>query len=859
MRDAFLPSPSAWRVRALIVGWVVFAMFSSLHAGEGTRVIYENQFEVDNVPFSKDYDLDVFGWEQRFDRLDLPHLMAATPAAVGSAGASGRVLKLPAGGGRALLYSRRNISRYAAENRPADLRQLPVEPGELLTFQAAFRHDDLGQGDFELAIRFSFEVDAAGREFFREGRGEDLVPLFTGGGARRGWRTEHTTTIVPEGTVGWRLELRLHASLEKSLGFLEIDAIRVIASPRLVLAWVDSLRRVSGNAGAPVQITSVGLPTGDYTLDLAVIDDRGEVYNAEQLIRYVDDEHPIHLNPTGSFLTGGQVSRRAHISVDENSAGIRFLVVNLKDSKGDKILFREVPFLTGDPPFTVGRGRSRHGVLVPVPLPDWVGPFEPYPTLLAAPPGLESWPGALASVPEVRRAALFSLTKGSSDEDTIERTAADFAPLWRAVPRWYLDPPPDEPELLAALSSAARDLRIGVVGDGDGFETGVPRLMTIDSESTVGKAKSGRFAARFYGAAFGTDPEDWTTALFQLDADGASNVYIADPSSSLFRPGSSALEGYTPLVTLLAWQFARGYLGPAQFIGREEWRADAEALLYRRDNIDAVALIAHGDRFQLNPLTLQVARTPRAFDALGREVELPPVEDGRLTLELGGSLSSGRFLLIEGLDLSLERTGRSLAITSIEGGFRMSLVNHLSGRTTLDPEAEFPRGYRLLTPIDPRTVEAGETATWDLKVELPPSAGIAGTEWVRGSLVVRRDNGRTDRVPFEEVIPLDCSRVQIERVEDEAAGSNEITFRITNDGTVPITFHLYLQATPDGRGERTVTDERLGGGESREYVLPLNPLPRSASAAGTEGGSLWVGVTFTDGERGYCNRTFGLK
>ena len=850
----------ARRRRLFLASLLSLATLPSLFAGEGTRVIYENQFEIDHIPFAQDYELEVFGFSQRFDELDLPHLMAAEPAVEGSGGAAGRVLRLPAGGGRALLISRSNLSRFPAGKRPTDPRHAPIEPGELLSFECAFRHDDLGPGDYELAIRFAFELDEDGREVFRDGRGEDLLPLFTGRGARRGWRTERTEAIVPPETVGWRLELRLNATRERSLGTLEVDAIRVVASPRLVLSWDDPLRRISATDTSPVEIMSVGLPTGDYSLDLAVIDDRGEVFGAERMIRYADNEHPIHLLPDGVFLTGGKVPARAHRSVDENAAGIRYLVVHVKDSKGEKVLFREVPFLTGDPPFTVGRGRSRHGVVVPMPLPEWVGPFEPYPALLVPPAGLERWPSELATVPEVRRAALFSLATGREPKQIIERTAEQFSSLWAAIPRWYLDPPPEDSALLVDLSAAARDLRIGVVGDGAGFATGVPRLRTIDRPSAVRDGNLHRFAARFYGAAFGTDPEAWTTALFALDAAGASNVYIADPAESLFRPGSSVREGFTPLVTLLAWQFARGYLGPAQFVGREEWRSDAEALLYRRGDRDAVALIAHGDSFRAKPLTLQVGRSPRAFDALGREVDLPPAEDGRLTIELGGNLQTGRFLLIEGLDLSLERTGRSVAIVSIEGGFRVSAINHLGGRATLDPELEFPVGYRLLTPIEPRTVDAGRTATWDLKVELPPSAGIAGTEWARGKLIVRRDDGRTDRVPVEEVIPLECSRVTIERVPAVAGtrAATEVTVRITNREARPLSYHLYLQATPDGRGERTITGEQLAAGESREYVLPLSDLS-SAVRASSQGGSLWVGVTFTDSERGYCNRTFRLE
>ena len=75
--------------------------------------------------------------------------------------------------------------------------------------------------------------------------------------------------------------------------------------------------------------------------------------------------------------------------------------------------------------------------------------------------------------------------------------------------------------------------------------------------------------------------------------------------------------------------------------------------------------------------------------------------------------------------------------------------------------------------------------------------------------------------------------------------------RIANRERAPVAFHLHLQAGPGGRGERTFAGERLAVGESRDYELPL-----AGDAAA--GGDLWVGVTFTDGERGHYNRTFPL-
>ena len=816
----------------------------ALWAGEGTRVVYENQFEIDNVPFSDEYELDVFGWQQDFGRLDLPRLMTAEAAVPGSAGAEGRVLRIPAAGGKAILTSLRNLSRYAPGEVPKEMRHLPVMAGERMSIEAAMRWDSLGPGSFTVGIRFAID-DMPDDQGFATGWGRDWIPLFEGSGGGRGWHRVDAEVIVPDEAKGWRLEIHVDASRERRPGSIEFDNFRVIASPRLVLRWNDPLRRVSMADHQPVQVVSVGLPTGDYSLDLAVIDAEGEVFAAEQIIRYVDPEHPILLQPEGRFLAKPHRGGRAR----ESRAGIRYLVVNLKDSRDETVLFREVPFLTGDPPFDVGRGQSRHGSVVPFPIPEWVGPFAPYPALLEVSPDLREWPAELASVPEVRRAALWR----ESGEDPA-KTASATKPLWGFIPRWYLDPPP-EIDFIRDLAEQARDLRIGIAGEGMGAGDGtIPRLRTATAEwlekhRSEPRSKT-RFAARLIGETFGSDPEDWTRALFLLDAMGATDVYVADPDRSLFRIASAIGEGYAPRPTLLAWQFARGYLGTAQWMGQESWRGDAETHLYRRGRTDAVVLLAQGESFAPEPLRLEVAGPVRAFDALGRELPVPPVEDGRITFE-----PRGRFLLIEGVDLPLERTVRSLAIATEEAGFSLTIDPHFESPVTLEPRLTFPPGYRVKAPIDAQSVDPGERGTWRFPVDLPPSAGLAGTEWLTGTLIVRRQNGETDRVPFRRPIPLECSRIEIESLPPiDRDGIREVRVRLTNRESSPVRFHLYLQASPTGWGERTVPEERLGVGESREYRLPLvAPTGRVPRAS-----SLWVGLTFLNGDRGYCNRTLAI-
>ena len=834
----------AARASLILCFAILSACGSSLLAGEGTRVVYENRFEIDNVPFSDEYDLRVFGWFQDHGRLDLPMLMRAEAAVPGTAGADGRVLRIPAAGGKALLTSLRNLSRYAVGTAPRDMRHLPVMAGERMSIEMAMRWDSLGPGSFFVGIRFALS-ERDGQEVFASGLGRDLIPLFRGEGGGRAWHPVQAEVIVPDGAVGWRLEIHVDASRERRPGSIEVDNFRVIASPRLVMRWDDPLRRVSVSDLQPVQVISVGLPTGDYSLDLAVIDDRGEVFAAEQIIRYVDPEHPILLQPEGRFLAKAPTGGRGTLS----PAGIRYLVVNLKGSDGESVLFREVPFLTGDAPYVAGRGQSRHGLVVPLPIPDWVGPIAPFPALLEVDREVREWPEELASVPEVRRAALLRVSGGDPAE-----TAEASKPLWGAIPRWYLDPAP-EITFIRDLADRARDLRIGVTGEGVGDDHGaVPRLRTVTADwlrEHRGELRSkNRFAARMIGETFGSDPESWIRALFSLDAMGATDVFLADPHRSLFRAPSAIGEGYAPLPTLLAWQFARGYLGSAQWVGQEPWRSDAEAHLYRRGRTDAVVLLARGDQFDSEPLTLQVSGAVRIFDALGRTLPVGPVEDGRVTIE-----PRGRFLLIEGVDLPLERTVRSLVLASEEDGFSLTADHRFSSRVTLEPRLEFPPGYIVQAPPAATAVEVGEPANWRLAVTPPPSAGLSGVEWLSGTLIVRRENGETDRVPFRRPIPLECSRVEIEPLATiERDGVLEVGVRLTNRESAPVRFHLYLQASPTGWGDQTLPEERLAVGESREYRLTLSAPTRRLAAAS----SLWVGLAFLDGDRGYCNRTVDL-
>ena len=41
--------------------------------------------------------------------------------------------------------------------------------------------------------------------------------------------------IVPEGTTGWRLEFRLDAGRARRAGSLELDEVRVVATPRALV------------------------------------------------------------------------------------------------------------------------------------------------------------------------------------------------------------------------------------------------------------------------------------------------------------------------------------------------------------------------------------------------------------------------------------------------------------------------------------------------------------------------------------------------------------------------------------------------------------------------------------------------
>jgi len=808
----------------------------------GERVLFQADFEAWDLRVEQ-LPLAAFGWEQDFSTLDRPKSMGARVVETETAGGS-RVLRLPAGGGSALLVSRRLPEPGLEPTHP------PVRAGERLVVEAMLRWDDLGPGRWRLGVRFARERDAStGRPAF--GSDEAAVhPLLAGGGAAREWAPWRAEAVVPADAIGWRLELRVDASRENLPGGLEIDRVRVIAAPRAVVRWRDPLRRVARDDEDPVAIETIGLPAGDYEVDIAVIDARGAILAAERLPRYVDEGHPIRLQPGAGFLAalrGAGGDGGSPVSA-EAAAEIRRIVLVVRGAGGREWIRREEPFAIGEPPFGAGRGRSRHGIEVALAPEPWVESFPPGPVLLVvgadALARVESgvserlgWPGALAAVPETQRAARVSL--GAREP---ERDRAALAPLFAAVPRWYLaGPSPEMSRSLALLQGAEPDLRFGLADPVPETDPALPRLISIGR--TLPADSPRRFAARLDGASLGSDPESWSIALLRLDAAGASEVYLVDPIGSLFIAGPTPEEGYAPRPAWLAWSFARGFLGGARAIARERWLPGVETLLFARGDRGAVAFVAEGAAFRPQTIELGVEAAPRAFDAAGREIALPPVEAGRIAVPL-----AGRFLLVDGVDLALERTARSLAIRATEGGFSLEVANHLGGRGTIEPSLELPTGYELRGAFEPRTVEAGEIARWSLAIEVPPTAGIEGMETTRGSLALVRPDGRRERVSFERPLPLESSRLEISLADVRA---ERATVRIANRESAPVSFHLHLQAGPEARGERTFTDERLAAGESRSYELPFAGEPRS-------GGDLWVGVTFTDGDRGYFNRTFPL-
>ncbi len=789
----------------------------------GDRVLFLCDVERWDLPISR-LTLPAFGWDQDYSSIDFPRAMEAS-LIEGGTGGLGRAIRIPVGGGSALLISRQ-IPEPGFD--PTDPTHPPVEPGELLVLEATVRWDDLGRGSWEFGVRFSDALDEdTGRPIF----GREFRPLLEGGGPPSAWSRHRAEVIVPEGTVAWRLEIRVDAPRERRPGGFEFDDVRVTATPRAVVRWRDPLRRVDPEGvESPVELYSVGLPSGDYEVELAVLDSQGEILAAERLARFVDDPHPIHLRPSARFL-----GRSADRSI-EQEAEIRWLVVRVRDARGHETLLRQEPFALGNPPFAVGRGRSRHGMEVSWPLEEWVRPVAPVPALLAVTDLIDGWPRDLASVPESQRAARIAL-----GAENLEPALPALAGLFRDVSRWYLESAPDVPAVVAALATRAPDLRFGIAGELPGILSDVPQLLTVGRSFDASLPR--RFAARLDGVRLGLDPEVWATTLLRLDAAGASEVYLIDPMASLFRRGRTPEEGFAPQASWLVWRFCRGYLGSARCLGRERWLGGAEALLYRREGRGAVVLIADGRAFLARSITLHAEGDPRVFDATGHRLEIPPVENGVVTIEL-----RGRFLLIEGIDLPLERTVRSLAISAADDGFRVTVDNHLGGRATLEPSLELPPGYELRGALTPSAIDAGKRATWDVAIEVPPSAGIEGTEWTHGTLTIRRPDGRSAQVPFQRPIPLESARVVV-ALADVDAGA--VTVRISNREAVPVRFHLYLQAGPDDRGERTYTAEILAAGEGRLYELPF------ARPAGG-GGDLWVGVTFLDGERGYFNRTFSL-
>jgi len=821
---------------------------------DGGRVVLRNDFEVDLLPVAGEYRIDVFGWEQHFDHDLLPRMMKAEVAVDGGPEADGRVLRLPACGGRARLTSIRNISRFRAEERTDDREHPSVAPGELLRIMLSTRHDDLRGGSAELGIRFASSRDPQGRPVFPSGDGGERRTLLRLEGDGAEWRAHRAEVIVPDGVVSWRLELDLDTTLSRIPGTIELDRIEVVASPRLVLRWEDPLHRVRSDSDRPLDLRSVGLATGDYSIHLRVLDGQGKECATEQLQRYVDGSHPVRIEPSAQFLEAALAGRGPEL---------RQLRVELLDAAGSSILSRTNRFIVGEFPFEVGRGRARHGIELPLAgtdaeLPGWVLPLGATPTLLVL--GGEGvlegegrgWPSALREVPEVGRSVV-----APHQEETPKSSLLRHPELWGEVQRWFLDPAPRSDEELASVV-AAPDLSVGAVGPASGLHPEVPRLLrfTPDSLRTAElPGLDGRrvISALIDGTELGADPEEWAVSLFLLQTREVRDVFLRSAPESLFRAASVVEEGFEPRPALLAWSFCRGYLGGARPLPRIRRGAGLVELPFQRGERGAVALIAEGLRFERGALTFPVLRAPRAYTATGRPVPLPPVENGRLTfdpaaLEMPGG-APRRFLLLEGVDLAVERTVRTLGVTAIRGGFRLSVTNGGLEAMTIEPRPVLPVGHALERRLEPLHLAPGERGEWDLLVTLPASAGLTGGETLGGELVFRRSSGETARAPISLALPIECARLEI-RLEEVDERSVIVSLR--NRTERPVDYHLYLEIDPSGGAARTITGEQLAARESRRYALPR-------AGGGEDGATLWVGITFTDDIRGFCNEVFPLS
>lgn len=816
-----------WVLFLLVLGPMEWWYAPSCASAQHSRLVFESNFEVDLLPPAEAYELEVFGWKQEFGQ-DLPRLMEAEILESGNERSRSRVLRLPAGGGTASLTSSFNPVQRSSGGSSQTKSQdhLPVEPGEKLTLDAWMRWDKLDQGHFTLGVRFATQLNSNGRADFMNLDETHYHELVARGGAATDGHIVQASTIVPSNTKGWRLEFRLNGIREKVPGFLELDDVRVTADPRICLEWVDPLRRIdSEKSEITLRIRSAGFQPGDYEILIAARDERDNLYFGKQFTRFVDQSHPIQIDLAGTEFT----SQRGGAS--SSFEGLHRFELEVYNQQGDQIAMRSEPFIgnAGELPYLVGPSRARHGVVLGMPIESWWSLLEAGPTLLQVTEPLRDWPNELAKIPETKRSVL-------SDLDSLVKSQALDSELLDSVFRWFLESSGAEPELTEAMTRFPK-LSLGILGREPTLEWGIPQLIDLSSSSSEVPRRSSALVSQGY---LGTEPDAWTRALFNLDAMGVNEVYLVNADESLFRPGVTVEEGEVPQPPWSAWCFSRGFLGTAKFLARERWGEGQDALLFQHDDKGVVALLAAEGRSQLKPIDLLVKGTPRAFNAVGQPLSLPPVENGSLNIE-----SPERFLLIEGIDLEVERTRRSIVLEPRESGVEISVTNHLLEAVTIEPRFNLPLGFQVRVGAVGQLVEPGVEANYEVILDVPSDAGIEGEEVIDGVLVLRGVDGRSQQIPFTKTLPLPCPRVSATLVQSTEGYA---TVRLQNLESTTLQFHLYLQA--DGGSAKDWAEQNLAAGESRNYSMPLAAEDRS--------GPVWIRMTFSSGEPIYCNQALRL-